>query len=282
MAAITRDGTDRFQVIFAQLARRGLRRGGPRDAVQVDPFLIGRAIATVMAECTVRSASGQRLLWNEYRVVLARADFEPLRPLLGALERDLRQALATDLRGAELVGELRVTLVVDEAQELEAGRAIVRVAFVPDDRQGAPAAGEMTVRFDTRAVAGRAGPGRDATVHVPDGAGPAAEGLLLRWPAGEAILPAESMVIAGRPHPDPPARFIALVGASARISKQHLLITPAPSSVKIARLPSANPVEVDGRPLAASSDVEVAPPVEISLSRGELILTVTRLPGGRS
>ena len=80
MAALTREGPNQFRVRFDELARRGLGRLLRRDSVQVDPYLIGRAVTEVMGACTVRSATGRGLLWNDYRVVLSRADFE----LLGA------------------------------------------------------------------------------------------------------------------------------------------------------------------------------------------------------
>src|SRR5690348_12118443 len=131
MAAITKEALDQFRVEFRDLAK--VRRGEP---VQVDPFLIAQAIALVMRECTVRAATGNTLVWNDYRVILARKDFDFIRPLQAPLERDLRAVLAQEARAraAELVGELRVTVVFDEADELSAGSGVVRVAFVPTDK----------------------------------------------------------------------------------------------------------------------------------------------------
>ena len=115
MAAIAKEGLDQFRIEFRELAK--VRRGQP---VQVDPFLIAQAIALVMRECSVRAATGNALVWNDYRVILARKDFDFIRPLQAPLERDLRTVLAQEARAraAELVGELRVTVVFDEADEL--------------------------------------------------------------------------------------------------------------------------------------------------------------------
>src|SRR5688572_15742014 len=144
MAAIHKDGLDQFRIRFGELARA--RRGQP---VQIDPFLIARAIALVMRECTVRSAIGRPITWNQYRMILARRDFDLIRALQAPLERDLKLVLAEEARTrqAELVGELRVTVVFDEADELPPGEGVVRVAFVPTERLDAPRPGEITMRL---------------------------------------------------------------------------------------------------------------------------------------
>ena len=131
MGALHPDGLDQFRVRFDELAR--VRRG---QAVQIDPFLIAQAIGLVVRACRVRSATGRPIVWNDYRMILARLDFDRIRPLQGVLERDLKTVLAQEAkaREAELVGELRVTVVFDEADEISPGEAVVRVAFVPTDR----------------------------------------------------------------------------------------------------------------------------------------------------
>ncbi len=284
MTAVIRESADQYRVLFDELGRRGLGLLRPREKALVDPYLIGRAVAEVMRACTVRSALGRPLLWNEYRVILSRADFEPLRALHAALERDLREVLTAELegRGAELVGELRVTLVVDEADELEPGGAVVRVAFVPTERFAASAAGEMTVQFDTRAGGAHVSPAQGgSTVHVPDGVEEPAATIMLRWPLGETALPAGIPFIVGRPHPDAPARFVALTGANARISKQHLVVTAGFGRLRVGRLPSANPVHVDGRLLSAGEEIEGPTPFEIYLSHGEVVIAVSAVSGAR-
>lgn len=276
MATVRKEGVDQFRIAFAELAK--VKRGEP---VQVDPFLIARAIALVMRECTVRSAAGRPILWNEYRMVLARPDFDLVRSLQGSLEADLQQVLAQEAkaRDASLVGALRVTVVFDEADELPAGQGVVRVAFVPTEKLVQPRAGEMTVRGDGWAVAGefamRAPAALTDTMFVDDATG--GEGrCVLQWAGGEARLAVGTPVLVGRPHPEAPAGFVALVGASARINKQQLWIAVGTTTVRIGRLATANPVDVNGQPVAAAHEVEVALPAEITLSRGELVLTVRR------
>lgn len=280
MAPIRKEGVDQFRVEFAELAR--VKRGVP---VQVDPFLIARAIARVMRECTVRSAAGRPILWNAYRMILARRDFELVRSLQGPLEGDLRDVLAEEARAraAELVGALRVTVVFDEADELAAGQGVVRVAFVPTEQLATARAGEMTVRLDGWAVAGERAaraarvPGPPVeTVFVDDATPGPADHCVLRWPGGEAVLAAGATVVVGRPHPEAPAHFVALTGAGPKVNKQQLWIAAGASRVRIGRLANANPVHVNGQLVAASQDVEVALPAEVSLSRGELALTVRR------
>lgn len=274
MAAVHKEGLDQFRIRFGELARA--RRGEP---VQIDPFLIARAIALVMSECTVRSAMGRPITWNQYRMILARRDFDLIRPLQAPLERDLKLVLAEEARNrqAELVGELRLTVVFDEADELPPGEGVVRVAFVPTERLDAPRPGELTMRLDGWVVSGeiaaRAPSAPGDTVLVGDAAG---SRCALRWPTGTAMLAPGATIAVGRPHPDPPAQFIALSGAGAKVNKLHFWIAAAPATVKIGRFPKANPVHVNGQPVAAGEHLEVALPAEISLSHGDLVLSVFR------
>ena len=273
MAAISKDGIDQFRVRFAELAK--VRRGEP---VHIDPYLIAQAIGLVMRECAVRSALGKPIVWNEYRIILARRDFDAIRPLQGPLERDLKTVLAQEARTrqAELVGELRVTVVFDEADELHQAEGVVRVAFVPTEKLAAPKPGEMTMRIDSWAVSGEiavrpASP--TDTVIVDDQTAP---GHAVYWTQGSAPLPLGTTVVVGRPHPEAPAHFIALVGAGSKVNKQHIWMAATSGSVRIGRFAKANPVHVNGQPIAAGEDLEVALPAEVSLSRGEFVLTVQR------
>ena len=275
MAAISKDGLDQFRVRFAELAK--LRRG---DILQIDPYLIAQAIGSVMRECTVRSAAGMPIVWNEYRMILARNDFDLIRPLQAPLERDLRTVLAQEAqaRKAELVGELRVTVVFDEADELHAGEGVVRVSFVPTDKLTAPRSGEMTMRLDAWAVAGEIAakapkPGTD-TVHVADSVAGAA--CSIYWAGGRAQIPHGTTVVLGRPHDGAPPQFIALTGAGSTVNKQHLFVVASADKVRIGRFPKANPVHVNGAPVDAGTEIEVALPAEISLSRGDFTLTLSR------
>ena len=261
MAAISKDSVDQFRVAFGELAK--VRRGEP---VLVDPFLIGRAISLVMRECTVRSAAGRPMLWNQYRVILARRDFELVRTFPATLEQDLQQVLAQEAaaRQAELIGPLRITVVFDEADELRAGDGVVRVSFVPAEKALPPVAGEITVLFST--------PGE--TQFVPDTqTGP---GGVVQWPGGEAPVALGATVIAGRPHAGAPAGFVSLTGAGAKVNKQHLWLALGATSVRVGRFPTSNPVHVNGQAVAAGHDVEAPLPAEVSLSRGDLVLVVRR------
>jgi len=271
-APITLEALDQFRVRFVELARA--KRGQP---VQIDPYLIAQAIAGVMSQCTVRSATGRPIVWNEYRLVLSRRDFDLIRPLQAILERDLKLVLAEEARtrAAELVGELRITVVFDEADELPLSEGVVRVAFVPTERLAAPRFGEMTMRLDSFAVAGeivaRAAGSPTDTVMVDDSTQTT---HALRWPGGIARLSAGTTIVVGRPHPDAPPRFIALTGAGAKVNKQHFWLAATSSAVRVGRFAKANPVHVNGRALAGGEEVEVALPAEISLSHGDLVLTV--------
>jgi Protein of unknown function (DUF3662) len=281
VSALVRDGAEQFRVSFAALAQKVAKdvvKQQPRGAaVQVDPYLIARAVAEVMAACTFRSAKGKRLLWNEYRVILARADFALVHALQGPLERDLGEALASEATasGAELVGELRVSVVYDEADELRAGEAVVRVGFVTTAQLPAVEAGELTVRFDAGQLGGlMKAVGSVETVIVQDpGAAPRA--YRLRWPHGEAALALGATFVVGRPHPGAPPGFISLTGAGAKINKQQLWLAPVASGgVRIGRLAAANPVHVGGEALGPGEERTVTAPAEIALSRGELVLTL--------
>lgn len=236
----------------------------------IDPYLIGRAIAEVMRACTSRSASGRALLWNEYRVVLSRADFDAIGPLGASLEGDLEAAAAleAETREAELVGEVRVSVVLDESDELTAGEAVVRVAFVPAARPSDAARGLETVREGTAPIVRppRVAAAREAS----------ARGYRLVWPGGEVALAAGRRYVLGRPHPGAPPRFVALEGASARINKLQLELTLGASSVTVHRLPAANPVEVAGEAVRAGAELEAKLPVKISLSKGDLVLSLSR------
>ncbi len=275
MSAVKKDGLDQFRVGFGELAK--VRRG---ELVQVDPFLIAQAIGLVMRECSVRSAAGKPIVWNDYRLIMARSDYERIRPLQAMLERDLKAVLAQTAtqRAAELVGELRITVVSDEADELPAGNGVVRVAFVPNDKQTAPRSGEMTMRVDAWAAAGEIvakapKPGTD-TVFVDDSV--TGDQCVVSWAGGRALLAFGATVIVGRPHPEAPAQFIALTRARSTVNKQHCFVVATATTVRVGRFAKANPVHVNGTAITAGEEVEVALPAEISLSRGDFTFSVQR------
>jgi hypothetical protein len=183
-------------------------------------------------------------------------------------------------REAELVGELRVTVVYDEANELRAGEGAVRVGFVPTEQLAKPRDSDMTVRFTGWAVAGeiaaRAPKGPADTVIVDDSAHTARDTCVLQWPAGEATVPVGATVVLGRPHAAPPPHFVSLTGASQKVNKQHVWITVAPTVVRVGRFAGANPVLVNGRSIKGGGEVEVELPAEVSLSHGDVMLTLRR------
>lgn len=282
MGAVNQTGAAQFEVRFDALGGLVQRVLGAQRSV--DPYLIARAIIEVMGFCSVRSAAGQRLLWNEYRVILAQPDFAQVAALEAYLQRDLRSVLAAEARqlGAELIGDLCVHVVSDESAELDAGRAVIRVGFAPTAELAAPQRGEMTVRLGVAAgLIDGAPAGADPTVQVAESGqlDPAiATPYRLDWPGGSVALRLGATVIAGRPHPGHPADFIGLEGARTTINKQHIFLVAMSSRVVVGRLAGANPVHVDGVALSAGQEREIAAPsIEITLSRGDLVLRLRRL-----
>src|SRR5262249_3782975 len=131
----------------------------------------------------------------------------------------------------------------------------------------------LTMRLDSFVMSGEIAVKPADTVHVEDST---ASGCSLHWAGGTAKVALGAMVVVGRPHPEAPAHFIALVGAGNTVNKQHFWITASTSSARIGRFAKANPVHVNGQPITAGEDREVALPAEISLSRGDFVLTVQR------
>ena len=287
MAAITRDAPNRYRIHFRELGTSGIKRLFGGGLLQVDPFLIARGLGQVMRQASMRSAAGRVLLWNEYRVILSRADFEPLRGLQREAQVDLAQFLTEEAKRlrAELKGDLCVHLVADEGADLTAGEAVVRVEFAETARLAAPSPGEMTIRVDCAIISGEVelpmrNPARQAhdpqTVHVAD---PLLQSAAyhLQWPGGTARLPAGIRIVLGREHSSPPPHFIALTGAGERVNKQQLWLLASAASVTVGRFSAANPVAVDGTLVRASEQVEISHPrFQIDLSRGVLLLTLAR------
>ncbi|HEU5059357.1 MAG TPA: FhaA domain-containing protein, partial [Kofleriaceae bacterium] len=255
--AVIREAHDRFRLRFADLERTGVLGLFRPEARDVDPYLICRAVIEVMRQASLRSPSGRLLLWNTYRVILARPDHEPLRAVVRLVHADLEAALAAEAAalGAEVVGELRVHLVADESGELAQGEAVVRVEFAPAAGRENGAPGELTVHFPGAAVAGQI---ENATV-LPSRAPAAAGGrpCVLVWQGGRVRVPPGVVTAVGRAHAGQPERFIALAGVSPRISKQHFWLAPRAGAVAVGRFPSANPIEVAGTLVAAGAQIDV-------------------------
>ncbi|HLL21300.1 MAG TPA: hypothetical protein VK427_04170, partial [Kofleriaceae bacterium] len=157
------------------------------------------------------------------------------------------------------------------ADELPVAEAVVRVAFVPTAQLGTARFGEMTMRLDSFAVSGEIAARPTDTVMVDDAT---ATTHALRWPGGMAHFAAGTTYVVGRPHPDSPARFLALTGAGTKVNKQHFWIAATPFAVRIGRFAKANPVHVNGASVGGGEEVEVALPAEVSLSLGDLVITV--------
>ena len=275
MAGITREKLTQFRVRFAELEGRVLDRFRPPDRV-VDPYLVARAVVGVMRHASMRSAAGRLLAWNDYRVILAPADLEPMRALEAHVRRDIEGELAEEATrlGADLLGAIRVQLVADEGNELAPGEAVIRADFVAALPAAATPDSDMTVRADARMVAGplAPAPAADATVHVAD----RSPSCMVTWPGGVVRVPPGGRLVLGRPHASAPAAFVPLTGASTRISKQQLWIAADARGVTVGRIEGANPVEVAGVLVAPGHELRIATlPAQVSLSRGELVLVVS-------
>ena len=289
MAAVSRDAPNRFRVRFREIASPGVKRIFGGGFFQVDPYVIARAIAQVMRYASMRSASGRALVWNEYRVILGRDDFEGLRALQARMQAEIGAVLGEEARrlDAELVGDLCVQLLIDEGQDVPPEEGVICVAFVPSERLASAPQGEMTIRLDRGVIAGllpvppAPAPtrerGGEQTVHVTDPALVSGAGWTLRWAGAAARIPEGIQTVVGRPHAPAPPHFIALEGASQKINKLHFWLLCGPAGVVVGRPPDANPVAVDGTLIKAAGQLEVArPEFQIELSRGELLLTMAK------
>ncbi len=262
---------DLFRVDLATLAEPSAWKrivAGRRPAV--DPYAVARGVLAVVQRCTVRSARGERLLWNEYRVFLSRADHDRLRPLERRLGRELRPLLEAEVRRleAETEGPVTVRLLVDEAADLPEGTARIRAAFAPGPERS-PEDGEITIRLGRITPAVPAG-----TERLSEPAGPGA--LVLTWRGGRAVVPAGVRVVLGRPHASPQGSFVALEGAGSRVSRRHAWVENTGPTVLVGRVPEANPVQVNGRPLQAGGSLALETlPAELSLSGGDLVVHIT-------
>lgn len=272
-------GPGRFRVDFGRLRHSGLfgwLRGLLRPTpVEVDPYLVGWAVREVMLRCPIRSARGQRLVWNEYKVFLSHHDYQILLPLerrlLSGLARVIRETL--DHLEADTVGDTVVRILPNEEDDSPAAKSEIVAAFVEDADLAPDRDGEKTVR-----VARRILPLKEDTQPMRE---PLVEGALkLRWEGGEALIPPQTKVRVGRPSAKPAERFVPLTGASRRISSFHMTLENAGDAVVIVRPVKANPVQVGGRLIQPGGKLRLSKlPVKISLSNGEMLLDLERLQG---
>lgn len=281
MAGIVKDEQDpqKFHIDWPAV-HAGLNPWKRAVRVSVDPFLVAKAVRGVMRQCTHQTAAGKPLVWNEYSVFLELSDWEHVKKLESTLVRDLGGIVEKEIlkMKAEMVGAFNVRLLRDEGGSVRPGYAIVKVDFSEVEKPVSADQGEMTVRISTPL-------GRTVldmqTQNLPDIGNPEGEGpeeLKVTWPDGETTIRGGARVVLGRPHTGETPGFVALTGANTKINKRQVWIEAEDGGAVIGRLSDANPVEVNGRLLQAGGQIDVDTlPVQISLSSGELHLTVDRL-----
>jgi hypothetical protein len=269
---LKQEAPDRFRVDFARVRRRGRwwQVFEPKGAPVVDAWGIGQAAVAVLAACPFKSAAGQPQVWNELRVFLSRDDHDRLRPIEGSLHADLAPMLYEELvrMSAVTVGAVTVRLLVDDADEVEPGTAVVHARHTPDTDSRAPGQGEITVRLDK--------PATPAASPSPAGTLPVGS-VLLRAPGGDLVLRAGTRYVLGRSHADAAPDHLALPGASGRINRRQLSVRVDGDHAEISREPGeSNPVVVNGSALAPGEVTRTKLPVELHLSGGELRVLLAR------
>lgn len=286
--AIRKTGAGTFEVDFAALqvaTRRGLgrlwhgwrRATAAAEPVEVDPFLVAQAVRAVMRLCEIRSAHGDPLVWNRFKVFLSQADHRGLQPLQRRLEAGLESVVETTLEElrAETLGELEVQLLVDEQIEIRRGSAQIEALH---QETLPPLDGEDPSVITTRIPLRRKRRPQVPTQRLQEPL--VADTLRLSWPGHSAYVAPGKKVELGRPHPEAPQPFIALTGANLRINRRHLSIENQADGVVVTRLTEANPVQVAGRLIQPGGRFHVRDlPATLSLSNGELEVRLERVAG---
>jgi hypothetical protein len=286
VAGINRDEQDpqKFHVDW-QAVHAGLNPWKRSEKVIIDPYLVAKAVKGVMRQCTQQTATGKPLVWNDYAVFMDLNDWEQVKKLEGTLTRDLGAVVTRTLKRskAEMVGPLNVRLLRDEGNVVRPNTAVIKVDFRPEEKlEGLSGedASEMTVRIGGLVAKSVT----DMTQRVPDMEGlgfeneGAPEQLRLSWSGGTTTIRDGNRIVLGRPHPAPSAGFVPLSGASSKINKRQLWVEADEDGALIGRLSDANPVEVNGRLLQAGGQISIEDfPAQISLSSGELTLTLERI-----
>ena len=263
------ESPDRFAVHFSQVKRSsGWRALFSKDSVIVDGLAIGKALIAAIAACPMRSPGGAPQIWNEYRLFLSRSDHDRLRPLEAALQRELMPMIYEELvrQNAVTVGSVVLRLLVDDAEDVESGHAVLQVRYAPDIGS-TPVSGEITVRLDKLPAAASPVP----TDRQLSG------DVILRTPAGELALSAGVRYTLGRADPDAGPDHLIIPGATSRINRRQLSVTVGGGHIEVTRDAGANPVSVGNQHLAAGQTVRERLPTEIVLSGGELRLAA--IPG---
>jgi hypothetical protein len=278
MAAVRRDEQEPhvFHVDWPALhAGRNPWKREPK--VALDPFLVAKAVKAVMRQCPHKTATGAPLVWNDYAVFLDLGDWERVKKLEGTLVRDLGGVVEKELKRikADMVGSLGVRLLRDEGGTVRPGTAVIKVDFSEGERPAAPDPSEMTVRIGMPLARSLT----DLTMRVPEAApSTEEEQLKVTWPGGSTTIRSGARVVMGRPHTAPSPGFVALAGAGSKINKRQVWIEAGAGGAIIGRLSEANPVEVMGRLVQSGGQIAIDSfPAEVSLSNGELRLTVDRI-----
>jgi hypothetical protein len=279
MAAVTQDEQEPQTFHIDWPAVHAGRNPWKRVAtVAVDPFLVAKAVKSVMRRCPHQTATGKPLVWNDYTVFLDLVDWERIKKLETTLVRDLGGVVEKELKKlkAEMVGPLNVRLLRDEGSTVRPGHAIVKADFTEAEKFAPPDPSEMTVRIG-------AGLGRSVadlpTTRVPDGLPTDGEQhLKVSWTGGHTMVREGARVVFGRPHTHSSPGFVALSGAGPKINKRQLWIEAGAGGAIIGRLSDSNPVEVNGRLIQPGGQIAIDSfPANVSLSTGELTLVLDRV-----
>jgi FHA domain-containing protein len=277
VSGLTRDDHDPnvFQVDWSAVraGRNPWKRG---SQAAVDPFIVAKAVKLAMKLCPHKTATGAPLVWNDYTVFMDLEDWTRVKKLESTLVRDLGGVVEKELATlkAEMVGPLNVRLLRDESGNVRPGTALLKADFSAADRLAAPDADEMTVRV-----------GRPGTVPVADpptervaGVVPDGSRLTVEWDGGSTAVPPGIRAVFGRPHKGSSPGFVPLTGAGTKINKRQLWVESGGGGVIVGRFSEANPVEVSGRLVQPGGQIAVNRfPVEVTLSNGEMKLTIDRV-----
>lgn len=287
MSGITMLEPGRFRIDFGRLGATGGFTGrframfGGAANKTVDLYRIGLAVTGVMSHSSERDVDGTLLAWNEFRIYLARSDFDRLRALQARLEQGLHQRIHQQLEAmrAETVGDPMIRVLVDEESDLPPGVGEVLVSYVANEKLAPPSDGEVTVRVPSSRPRLRPAPQAaapaESTERVQPVAASAGPGIRLRWAGGSADVHSGHRAQVGRPHDGAPAGFVSLTGATKRINSAHFHIESGADGVLISRPIRSNPVRVNDQLLQPGGRIVVTDlPAAIELSNGELTITV--------
>jgi hypothetical protein len=264
-----------FQVDWTAL-RAGRNPWKRARRATVDPFLVAKAVKQVMRYCPNRTATGGPLVWNDYAVFLDLGDWTRIKKLEHTLGRDLGGVVEKELSvlKAEMVGPLNVRLLRDESGNVRPGTGVLKAEFTEAARLAPPDPAEMTVRVGKPAAPSLTDPPTERVPEIPAGGAR----LRVHWGRGTATVAAGARIVLGRPHQPASPGFVPLTGAASKINKRQLWIEAGGGGVIIGRFSEANPVEVGGRLVQQGGQIAVDRfPVQVTLSNGEMALTIDRL-----